>query len=127
MTKLQTYQVGLPRKRGQGLRIGVMRYWPRGVKKKEAARLYFDVWLPLLAPSRQLIQWYRANPTDERWQEFSKRYQREMQNSANSRQAIQLLARLAKQTPISVGCSCKDEKRCHRSILRKLIEQAAKG
>jgi hypothetical protein len=63
MHKIRTYQVGSERKRGEGLRIGMMRYWPRGVKKEDAAEKHLDVWFPLLAPSRGLIQWYRADPT----------------------------------------------------------------
>lgn len=125
MHKIRTYQVGSPRKRGEGLRIGVMRYWPRGVKKEDAAEKHFDVWFPLLAPSRELIQWYRAGPTDRRWKQFAKKYEREMQGT-DCRQAIQLLARLAERTPISIGCTCEDESHCHRSVLRKLIEEAAK-
>ena len=125
MNKIRTYQVGLERKRGEGLRIGVMRYWPRGVKKEDAAEKHLDVWFPLLAPSRELIQWYRADPTGKRWEQFAKRYKREMQGT-DSRQAIQLLAKLAERTPISIGCTCDDETHCHRSVLRKLIEEAAK-
>ena len=125
MDKIRTYKVGSQRKRGEGLRIGVMRYWPRGVKKTDVTRNHFDVWFPLLAPSGKLVQWYRAEPTDERWKQFVKQYTREMRKT-DSRQAIQLLARLAKRTAISIGCSCEDERRCHRSILRQLIEQAAK-
>jgi uncharacterized protein YeaO (DUF488 family) len=126
VNKIRTYQVGLPRKRGEGLRISVMRYWPRGVKKEDAAEKHLDVWFPLLAPSRELIQWYREDKTGKRWEQFAKRYKREMQRT-DSRQAIQLLARLAERTPISIGCTCDDETHCHRSVLRKLIEEAAKG
>jgi uncharacterized protein YeaO (DUF488 family) len=44
----------------------------------------------------------------------------------NNRHAIKLLAEMAKRTPISIGCFCSDESHCHRSILRKLIQQAAR-
>lgn len=41
---LSSFQIGTPRKRGEGLRIGTVRYLPRGVKKKDYAKLdYFDV------------------------------------------------------------------------------------
>ena len=125
MDKIRTYEVGSQRKRGEGLRIGVMRYWPRGVKKQDVALRHFDVWFPLLAPSAELIQWYRTDPTEKRWEQLVKRYKREM-HKTDCRQAIQLLAKLARRTSISIGCSCADEKHCHRSILRQLIEQAAK-
>ena len=32
--KLTTYRVGSPRKRGEGLRIGTIREWPRGLEKQ---------------------------------------------------------------------------------------------
>ena len=127
MNSIRTFQAGASRKRGEGLRVGVVRYLPRGVKKQDYARLdYFDVWLPLLAPSRELFKWVHADPT-ERWPTFVERYTREMLNHTDSHQAIQLLAKLAKQTRISIGCYCSDEAHCHRSILRKLIKQAMKG
>ena len=56
--KLHTFQIGSPRKRSDGLRIGTVRFLPRGVRKKDYARLdYFDVWLPSVAPSRELVHW----------------------------------------------------------------------
>jgi uncharacterized protein YeaO (DUF488 family) len=129
MLKLRTYQVGSPRNRSDGLRGGTVRFLPRGVRKQDYARLdYFDVWLPVVAPSRELIHWLKsADITDTRWAQFVKRYEREMPTNTNAHQTIQLLAAIAKRTPISVGCYCGDESRCHRSILRKLIERAATG
>lgn len=127
MTKIHTFQAGSPRKRGEGLRIGVVRYLPRGVKKEDYARLdYFDVWLPLLAPSRDLLTWLGPNPSDERWNKFVERYKREMLGNTNSRQAIQLLAKLAKQTRINIGCYCPGGGHCHRYALQELIERATK-
>ncbi len=124
MLKLRTYRIGTPRQSGEGLRIGTVRYLPRGVRKQDYARLdQFDVWFPLVAPSQALVRWLREK-TETRWAKFTERYQREMQRT-DSRQAIQLLAEIARKTPISVGCYCEDETHCHRSILRKLIEEAA--
>jgi uncharacterized protein YeaO (DUF488 family) len=127
--KLQTYQLGSKRRRGEGLRIGVVRRPPRGVLKEDYARLdYYDVWFPLLAPSQDLLIWIHAQDANNprTWRIFVKRYRNEMQNNTNSRNAILLLAALAQRTPIAIGCHCQNEKRCHRSILRQLIEQAAR-
>jgi len=60
------------------------------------------------------------------YQTFCSSYERELLGSAESKQALELLAALALRTPISIGCYCEDESRCHRSHLRKLIEQTAK-
>jgi hypothetical protein len=35
-----------------------------------------------------------------------------------------LLAALATRQNISVGCYCADESRCHRSLLRELLQEA---
>jgi len=52
-------QLGSPRISDEGLRIGTVRRPPRGVPKSEyASRNYYDIWLPNLAPSEQLL-----NPT----------------------------------------------------------------
>jgi uncharacterized protein YeaO (DUF488 family) len=99
-----------------------VRYLPRGVpKSKYAALNLFDVWLPILAPSRQLFAAYQSGELTPA--EFFRKYRREM-SKTDARQVIQLLAALARQTPLSVGCFCEDESRCHRSELGKLIREA---
>lgn len=127
--RIQTYQLGSSRRRGEGLRVGVVRRPPRGIHKEDYARLdYYDVWLPLLAPSQELLGWIHARDVDDSgvWRAFTKRYHHEMLSNTNRRQAIRLLAQLAQRTPIAIGCHCQNEKRCHRSILLKLIRDAAK-
>lgn len=126
--KIRTYQLGSNRKRGEGLRVGVVRRPPRGIRKEDYAQLnYYDVWFPMLAPSQRLLSWIHANDSADPiiWRAFTKRYQSEMLNNTNSRQAVKLLAELSKHTPIAIGCHCSDETRCHRSILLKLIKTAA--
>jgi uncharacterized protein YeaO (DUF488 family) len=56
------------------------------------------------------------------WRAFEKRYRREMSSPENKR-TIALLAALSKQTNFSVGCYCEDESRCHRSVLRLLLQE----
>jgi uncharacterized protein YeaO (DUF488 family) len=123
---IRTFRAGTPRHRNDGLRLGTVRFLPRGVKKKDYARLnYFDIWLPLLAPSRELVQWaMKRQPWDARTSKtFYSRYAREM-GAPIARQTIQLVAALSQQTDISVGCYCEDENCCHRSALIKLIRAA---
>ena len=43
-------RLGTSRLRGEGVRIGAVRWPPRGVRRTERA-VWFDVWLPTLAPS----------------------------------------------------------------------------
>lgn len=126
--KLGTFRAGTPRNPHEGLRVGTVRFLPRGVKKEDYSRLdYFDVWFPLLAPSAELVKRFRSETgrSDKvRWSKFKESYVSEMKQT-NARQAIKLLAELAKSTPLSIGCYCEDESFCHRSILRELIHKAA--
>lgn len=121
--KLRHYQVGTPREPGEGIRIGTLREWPRGLEKRRQADEHFDVWFPLLAPSRKLRQWFLKDP-EPRWETFSQRYQREMILKTDSRQALILVAKMAETMPVSVGCACEDPRRCHRTILVRLIRRA---
>lgn len=100
--KLSTFQIGTARKRGEGLRLGTVRFLPRGVKKKDYAKLnYFDVWLPILAPSRPLLSWLKTRiakqgeATPQTLKTFFARYRREL-NETNASQVIQTLATLSK-------------------------------
>ncbi len=116
-------QLGTPRESSEGLRIGTVRRPPRGVPKSEfASRDYYDVWLPNLAPSEQLLKAGQAAKGEKAWRSFVKRYRSEMSRPENSR-VLDLLAKLSHQTNFSVGCYCKDEQHCHRSVLRQLLAE----
>ena len=120
---IRIVRLGTPRTPGEGLRIGTVRRPPRGVPKTEfASRDYYDVWLPELAPSEQLVK-VAQKATDARdWNFFVKRYRREMKRPEASR-LLDLLAALSHNTNLSVGCYCEDENRCHRSVLRTLLAE----
>jgi len=118
-------RLGTPRQKDEGLRIGTVRRPPRGVPKEEfSSRDYYDVWLPELAPPADIVSWALSEPwTDKRWATFARRYRAHMSTPA-ARHLIELLARMSKQTNLSVGCYCEDESRCHRSVLRELLVDA---
>ena len=120
---LRIVRLGTPRARGEGLRIGTVRYPPRGVRKYQyAARDFFDVWLPDLAPTPATVKVAQAAATGKQWQGYVKRYRREMA-APGKRRLLDLLAALSRHSDFSVGCYCEDERRCHRSILRSLLEE----
>lgn len=120
-------RLGSARQRNEGLRIGTVRRPPRGVPKSEfAKRDYYDVWLPILAPSQELLTSALRIETDRQWQAFVKRYRVEMGKPDASR-VLDLLAALSSTTNFAVGCYCEDESRCHRSVLRQiLVEKGAR-
>ena len=116
-------RLGSPRLEGEGLRIGTVRRLPRGVPKVElAARNFYDVWLPDLAPSEELLKLGRAVDEEKRWRTFARKYRAEM-NRTEKRRLLDLLAAISRQTNFSVGCYCVDESKCHRSLLRELLTE----
>jgi uncharacterized protein YeaO (DUF488 family) len=114
-------QLGTARKRGEGIRLGTVRRPPRGVPKSDFARLdYYDVWFPNLSPSAELVHEALAAADEREWAAFSRKFRREMSAPDRSRE-LDVLAALSHQTNLSIGCYCKDESRCHRSVLRELL------
>ena len=122
---IRIVRLGTPRAKDEGLRLGTVRRPPRGVRKNDYARLdYYDLWLPDLAPRQALVSSAMSRPwTDARWAQFGRRYRAEMR-APTAQRLIALLAALSRQTDFSVGCYCAEEARCHRSLLRALLEDA---
>jgi uncharacterized protein YeaO (DUF488 family) len=118
---IRVVRLGSARGPGEGLRIGTVRRPPRGVSKADfASRDFYDVWLPEVAPSEELLKAGRAADGAARWRVFSRRYRAEMKRPDKAH-VLDLLAALSHTTSFSVGCYCPSEERCHRSILRELL------
>ena len=118
-------RLGTPRKRGEGLRIGTVRRPPRGVPKAKFAELdYYDVWLPNLAPSAELVSFAMHSTDGRAWKTFERKYRAAM-SKPDAARVLDTLAALSHQTNFAVGCYCEDENRCHRAILRKLLAERA--
>ena len=116
-------RLGSERTRNEGLRLGTVRRPPRGVPKSEyASRHFYDVWFPNLAPSEPLLKEALAAHDDRSWKAFARRYRAEMK-APDAARVLDLLAAMSHHTNFAVGCYCKDENRCHRSILRELFEE----
>jgi uncharacterized protein YeaO (DUF488 family) len=117
-------RLGTPRVKNEGLRIGTVRKPPRGVPKALFAEdNWFDTWLPELAPSDEAFALAKAAETPQQWAAFARKYRAEMSTPEKQR-LLKLLALLSARTTFSVGCYCEDEARCHRSVLRSLLEEA---
>lgn len=121
---ISVVRLGTPRLPGEGTRIGTVRRPPRGVPKGEiASRDYYDVWFPTLAPSQETMKLGQVAESDAEWAKFARKYRSEMKSS-EAKHALGLLAALSHRTDLAVGCYCENERRCHRSILRELLEEA---
>jgi uncharacterized protein YeaO (DUF488 family) len=121
---IRVVRLGTSRAAKEGLRLGTVRRPPRGVPRAEfAKRDFYDVWMPDLAPSAELVAFAMHAGGDERfWKSFARKYRAEMKKPEASR-LLGLLAALSHQTNFSVGCYCEFEDRCHRSILRQLLAE----
>ena len=125
---LSTFRIASPAQPALGLRVGATRRPPRGVPKDRwVADGYFDVWLPALAPSAKLVAEIvkKQHGPAAAFQKALDRYERELLSNAESRQTVEFVAQVAARTPISIGCFCEDESRCHRSRLFKIIQEHA--
>jgi uncharacterized protein YeaO (DUF488 family) len=116
-------RLGSPRRPKEGLRLGTVRRPPRGVPKTEFARRdYYDVWLPALSPSPELVAFAQRSRDERSWNAFKRRFRAEM-NRPDSARLLDLLAALSHQTNFSLGCYCENEERCHRSVLKALLAE----
>jgi uncharacterized protein YeaO (DUF488 family) len=120
---LKTKRWDDPAEPDDGFRLLVTRYRPRGVSKADET---WDAWQPALGPTKELHRAvYTTSSTPIPWPQYRRRY---LEEQRDNQDAIEALARrVAAGETITLLCStaCVREARCHRSILRELIEAAA--
>lgn len=117
---LKTKRWNDPAEPDDGVRILVCRYRPRGVSKEAET---WDEWRPELGPSRALHgAVYTQEASRIPWPRYRAQYIAEQK--ANQKLIESLAARIGSGEAITLLCSsaCVRESRCHRSILRELIE-----
>jgi uncharacterized protein YeaO (DUF488 family) len=101
---IRIVRLGTDRSGEEGLRIGTVRRPPRGVPKNEyASQNWYDVWLPNVAPTAELMKTGQAAESEKEWAAFVRKYRAEMKNPEKSR-ILDLLAALSHHANISVGC-----------------------
>jgi uncharacterized protein YeaO (DUF488 family) len=96
-----------------GVRVLVDRLWPRGLRKADAA---IDRWMKDIAPSTELRQWFGHDP--ERWQEFRRRYARELRQHATT---IDELHELAQHKTVTLVFGARDEEHNDAVALREVL------
>ena len=113
-----------PAQPGEGQRILVCRYRPRGVRKEDET---WDQWCKDLGPSPELhADFYGKRGPPISFEEYQRRYLQEMR--AQRSRITGLADRVRSGEPLTLLCSsaCVDPLRCHRTLLKRLIEAAAK-
>ena len=96
-----------------GMRILVDRLWPRGLSKQRAA---IDQWMKDISPSTELRKWFGHDSS--RWDEFRRRYVKEVHQHP---QLLEQLRSLARKGPITLVYSARDEAHNDAVELRHLI------
>lgn len=120
---IRIVRLGSARHPDEGVRIGTVRRPPRGVPKEQfAARDWYDVWFPTLAPSVETMKLGRQATTPKQWAAFVKKYKSELAKTEASH-ALSLLAALSRTSNFSVGCYCENEEHCHRLVLRVVLKE----
>lgn len=98
-----------------GYRVLVDRLWPRGMKK-ERARL--DEWLKEIAPSDDLRKWFRHN--DENWDEFKRRYFRELDDKQRE---VDEIVKKARAGRVTLLYAARDEQHNNASALLEYLQK----
>ena len=101
--------------RADGQRVLVDRLWPRGVSKDDAK---LDAWLKDVAPSDALRKWFGHDET--KWDEFRKRYFRELDKQDG---AVQQLEDMAREKTLTLLYGAKDEQHNNAEALREYLER----
>ena len=114
-----------PAHRGDGTRILVCRYRPRGVSHEDET---WDEWIKDVSPSTELLAAFRGKgqePIGVRM--FRRRYRTEMHGEPARALVRALAERVVAGETVTLLCSssCTDEDRCHRTMLRELMLEEA--
>ncbi|MDQ6670325.1 MAG: DUF488 family protein [Chloroflexota bacterium] len=106
---------------GDGLRVLVMRQWPRGVRKER-----IDLWLKDAGPSRELLRTYTHAGLP--WATFEARYRREM---LEERSEVLAHLRGLERAHGTLTLLCHERippaAHCHREILVDLLNDSSTG
>jgi uncharacterized protein YeaO (DUF488 family) len=100
-----------------GLRVLIMRYWPRGVRRERV-----DVWLRDAAPSADLLHAYTREGLG--WPDFATRYRAEIENERP--QVLQQLRQLEDEHG-TLTLLCRERNaHCHRELLSELLRNTSR-
>lgn len=116
MGKIGIKRIYEPYNAKDGYRILVDRLWPRGVKRDTAQ---VDLWMKEVAPSTALRTWFGHDPV--KWEEFAKRYRRELEENE---QVDKLVTFLKEKAYVTLLYAAKDEQHNQARVLAEFVSQA---
>ena len=98
-----------------GYRVLIDRLWPRGVSKEDA---HFDEWLKDIAPTTELRKWFDHDP--ERFEEFRKRYKKELKEH---KEELDKLRNKAKSEKITLLFAAKNVEMNNAVVVKDFLEK----
>lgn len=106
---------------GDGIRVLIMRYWPRPLTRKQVAadRSFTD-----LVPSRELHRdWRKREENGMDWSDFTRHVLEELANNDQAQFCIEWLRKKSQSMDVTLLCvEPKENPYCHRYIVKALIE-----
>jgi uncharacterized protein YeaO (DUF488 family) len=99
---------------GDGFRVLVDRFWPRGVSKSSAR---INLWLKEIAPSAALRKWFGHAPS--KWTTFCDRYFRELDNNPK---AVEHLREHGRHGIVTLVYGAKDQEHNDAVALKEYLE-----
>ena len=106
---VRTKRIYEPAAPSDGLRVLVMRLWPRGIRKSQV-----DLWLRDLGAEIANLRLWNAGRLS--WPELRRRYLAGLRRPPAS-EALATLRALARRRRVTLLCSCADAAHCHRTLL----------
>jgi uncharacterized protein YeaO (DUF488 family) len=119
---LKTKRWNDPVEDDDGHRLLVTRYRPRGLPKSEET---WQAWDKDLAPSVELhaAAYGKGERLTLNWEIYRQRYLREMLAQKGKIMALADRVRAGETITLLCSAQCTREERCHRSLLKALIER----
>jgi uncharacterized protein YeaO (DUF488 family) len=107
-----------------GYRLLICRYRPRGVPKGTEP---WDAWCQVLSPSVELhaAAYGKAGAPPIAWQEYETRFMQEMTRYPYWIETFAERVRAGDTLTLLCSSACVDPARCHRTLVKQLIEAAA--
>lgn len=112
-----------PREPSDGYRLLICRYRPRGVARADET---WDAWCKALAPSEALhAAAYGKDGPPIDFEDYRRRFREEMQRQQYWIEGFADHLRRGETITLLCSSACTDPARCHRTLVKELIEAAA--
>lgn len=109
MLKTKSIQEGT--EKSDGVRICIMR--------RIKPEFQFDIWIPTLAPSTELLNEYHKKKIN--WDEFEKRFRKEV--LLKEKKYLNLILYIAKKNIVTLLCWEETAEKCHRRLVAERIKE----